>query len=77
MAVIADRLQPGGVLHAATDHADYAEQITEAGDGEPLLVRVASDAALPISVARPTTKYEAKARDAGSPVTEFFWEKRR
>lgn len=76
MAVIADRLQPGGVLHAATDHADYAEQIGEAGDGEPLLTRVAPDAVLPISVARPTTKYEAKARDAGSAVTEFLWEKR-
>ena len=29
LALIADRLRPGGVLHAATDHAGYAEQIAE------------------------------------------------
>ena len=29
IALIADRLRPGGVLHAATDHARYAEQIAE------------------------------------------------
>ena len=31
---------------------------------------------LPISVARPITKYETKARDAGSAVAELLWEKR-
>ena len=40
IALIADRLRPGGVLHAATDHAGYAEQIAEAGDAEPRLRRV-------------------------------------
>lgn len=78
MALIADRLRPGGVLHAATDHADYAEQIAEAGDGEPRLRRVSPAGAgagepLPISVRRPATKYETKARDAGSAVTELIW----
>ncbi|HEX7321721.1 MAG TPA: tRNA (guanosine(46)-N7)-methyltransferase TrmB [Mycobacterium sp.] len=76
VALIADRLRPGGVLHAATDHADYAEQIAAVGDAEPSLRRVAADDQLPISVARPTTKYEAKARAAGSAVTEMLWEKR-
>ncbi|MCV7382925.1 tRNA (guanosine(46)-N7)-methyltransferase TrmB [Mycolicibacter longobardus] len=78
MALIADRLKPGGVLHAATDHADYAVQIAESGDGEPRLRRV-TDAptrtGLPISIARPTTKYEAKGRDAGSVINEFVWER--
>ena len=76
MALIADRLQPGGVLHAATDHADYALQIAESGDGEPGLRRVSGDAessGLPISIARPTTKYEAKGRTAGSVINEFVW----
>ncbi len=73
VALIADRLRPGGVLHVATDHADYAGQIAEVGDAEPLLRRVAPDAALPISTARPTTKYEGKARDVGSAVNEFVW----
>jgi len=73
IALIAARLKPGGVLHAATDHAGYAEQIAEAGDAEPLLRRVPTDEALPLSVARPTTKYETKARHAGSAVTELLW----
>ncbi|MDT5265556.1 MAG: tRNA (guanine-N7-)-methyltransferase, partial [Mycobacterium sp.] len=78
VALIADRLEPGGVLHAATDHAGYAEQIAEVGDAEPLLHRVAVDAVgLPISVSRPVTKYEAKARHAGSAISEFLWEKTR
>jgi tRNA (guanine-N7-)-methyltransferase len=73
VALIADRLRPGGVLHAATDHADYAVQIAEVGDAEPLLRRVHPGEPLPISADRPTTKYETKARHAGSPVTEFLW----
>jgi tRNA (guanine-N7-)-methyltransferase len=75
VALIADRLRPGGVLHAATDHAGYAEQIAEVGDAEPRLSRVAPDAELPISVRRPTTNFEAKAHRAGSVVTEFLWTK--
>jgi tRNA (guanine-N7-)-methyltransferase len=76
VALIADRLVPGGVLHAATDHAGYAEQIAEVGDAEPRLRRVDENAALPISVRRPITKYETKARDAGSAVAELLWKKR-
>lgn len=76
MALIADRLRPGGVLHAATDHAGYAEQIAEVGDAEPRLRRAdPDDPTLPISVVRPITKYETKAQDAGSAVTELLWER--
>lgn len=76
IALIADRLRPGGLLHAATDHAGYAEQIAEAGDAEPLLQRVQPGDQLPISVQRPITKYETKAQHAGSAVTELLWLKR-
>ena len=76
VALIADRLRTGGVLHAATDHPGYAEQIAEVGDAEPRLRRVTSDEALPVSVHRPSTKYETKAHDAGSAVAELLWEKR-
>jgi tRNA (guanine-N7-)-methyltransferase len=76
VALIADRLRPGGVLHAATDHAGYAEQIAEVGDAEPLLRRAEPGELLPISVQRPTTKYEGKAHDAGSAVSELIWVKR-
>ncbi|MCK5755417.1 MAG: tRNA (guanosine(46)-N7)-methyltransferase TrmB, partial [Mycobacterium sp.] len=75
MALIADRLRPGGVLHAATDHLGYAEHIAEVGDAEPRLRRIDRDTAeLPISVARPVTKYERKAL-AGPIVTELLWER--
>lgn len=74
MALIADRLQPGGVLHVATDHAEYAEYIAEVGDAEPRLQRVVGDpTALPISVRRPVTKYEGKARDADRAVADLLW----
>jgi tRNA (guanine-N7-)-methyltransferase len=77
VALIADRLRPGGIFHAATDHAGYAEQIAEVGDAEPLLRRVPRErwVELPISVERPVTKYENKAADAGSAVTELVWER--
>src|ERR1700743_3080662 len=76
VATIADRLRPGGVLHAATDHAGYAEQIAEVGDAEPRLTRVNAGADTPISVVRPVTKYEGKAQVAGRAVTGFLWERR-
>jgi tRNA (guanine-N7-)-methyltransferase len=75
VALIADRLRPGGVLHAATDHAGYAAHIAETGDADPQLRRVQSRTELMISVTRPTTKYETKARHAGSAVTELLWER--
>lgn len=74
MAMIADRLRPGGVVHAATDHMGYAEHIAAVGDAEPRLRRVSMDDDLPISVARPETKYERKAL-AGPVVTELLWER--
>jgi tRNA (guanine-N7-)-methyltransferase len=77
VALLADRLRVGGVFHAATDHAGYAEQIAEVGDAEPRLRRVPPErwAGLPISVQRPVTKYENKAHDAGSAVAELVWER--
>jgi tRNA (guanine-N7-)-methyltransferase len=84
VSLIADRLRPGGVLHAATDHPGYAEQIAGVGDAEPRLSRLPLDRpgvpqAHPgraISVIRPATKYESKAHYAGSAVTELLWERR-
>lgn len=75
VALISSRLRVGGILHAATDHAEYAEQIAEVGDGEPTLRRVSADADLPVSVQRPTTKYEARGLGLGSSITELIWEK--
>jgi tRNA (guanine-N7-)-methyltransferase len=73
--LIADRLQCGGILHVATDHDGYAEQIAAVADGQPRLRRADPGSPSPISVRRPITKYESKAQHAGSPVTELLWRK--
>ncbi|GAA4822187.1 tRNA (guanosine(46)-N7)-methyltransferase TrmB [Tomitella cavernea] len=70
-SLIASRLRPGGVLHVATDHADYAEWITEAGATEPMLRTL--DSTAPISLERPVTKFEGKGLRAGSTITEMIW----
>ncbi|WP_374726647.1 tRNA (guanosine(46)-N7)-methyltransferase TrmB [Nocardia kruczakiae] len=84
MTLIASRLQRGGILHVATDHAGYAEHIAEVGAGEPQLVGLneatGGDAEHPgtdtvIGLERPVTKFESKAHRAGSAITEFIWGK--
>ena len=75
-ALIASRLQPGGVLHVATDHADYAEWIAEVGDAEPGLERLdaRTDARhVPFSLERPVTKFEGKGLREERAITEFVW----
>ncbi len=71
MALIASRLRPGGVLHAATDIADYATTIARAGDGEPTLTRLEGPA--PISLQRPVTKFEGRAVRDEVAITDLVW----
>ncbi|SEL50359.1 tRNA (guanosine(46)-N7)-methyltransferase TrmB [Rhodococcus maanshanensis] len=79
--LIAERLIPGGVLHVATDHAEYAEWIAEAGNAEPLLTPLDWDdlaqgpADSPMTHERPVTKFENKAQQVGRPITELIWGK--
>ncbi|MEE2057033.1 tRNA (guanosine(46)-N7)-methyltransferase TrmB [Rhodococcus artemisiae] len=71
--LIASRLKPGGVLHVATDHAEYAEWILEAGNAEPQLTDVTWES--PVSHERPVTKFEDKAHQVGSHIAEMIWGK--
>lgn len=75
VALIASRLSPGGVLHVATDHAPYAEQVAEVGDAEPMLSRIDFGAPTGMLLQRPVTKFEGRAARAGSAVTELLWSK--
>ncbi|MEU7630241.1 tRNA (guanosine(46)-N7)-methyltransferase TrmB [Nocardia sp. NPDC049220] len=84
VALIANRLKPGGVLHVATDHAGYAEHIYQVGMAEPLFrglnettggVSAEHRATAPIGFERPVTKFEGKAHRAGSAITELIWGK--
>ncbi|MEE2035297.1 tRNA (guanosine(46)-N7)-methyltransferase TrmB [Rhodococcus chondri] len=72
-ALIANRLKPGGVLHVATDHAEYAEAIEVTGNAEPLLTPL--NWSSPISHERPVTKFEDKAHQVGSTIAELIWGK--
>lgn len=71
--LIASRLLPGGVLHIATDHLPYAEQVAEVGDAEPMLRRIGFDSPSTMLLERPVTKFEGRAERAGSAITELLW----
>ncbi|MBT0567490.1 tRNA (guanosine(46)-N7)-methyltransferase TrmB [Williamsia sp. CHRR-6] len=69
LALIADVLIDGGVLHVATDHAEYAEWIAEKLAEQDQLVPLTG--AAPFSLDRPVTKFEGRAEKEGRSVTEF------
>ena len=73
--LMADRLRPGGVLHIATDHADYAEWIAEilATQNPERVHVVPATTGVPISLERPTTKFEGRAEREGREVNEFVY----
>ncbi|WP_258947605.1 tRNA (guanosine(46)-N7)-methyltransferase TrmB [Lentzea californiensis] len=60
VALVASRLEPGGVLHLATDWEQYAEQMLEVCSGERLLTN-AYDGWAPRPDWRPVTKFEQRA----------------
>ncbi|HKU46727.1 MAG TPA: tRNA (guanosine(46)-N7)-methyltransferase TrmB [Burkholderiales bacterium] len=65
-ALAARKLAPGGVLHAATDWPDYAEQM------QAVFSAVLEPAQRGL-VERPVTKFEARGRRLGHPIQEFFF----
>lgn len=64
VALVASRLEPGGVLHLATDWEHYAEQMLEVCSGERLLTNMYDDWA-PRPDWRPVTKFEQRAVTEG------------
>lgn len=74
VALIASRLQPGGVLHCATDWEPYAEQMLQVLSAEPLLANTAGGtgwAARPDY--RPLTKFEARGLRLGHGVRDLVF----
>jgi len=66
------RLRPEGLLHLATDHADYAEAIDAGLRAEPLLENAfAPERFLPEVPGRPPTAYELEWRAEGRAL--YFW----
>jgi tRNA (guanine-N7-)-methyltransferase len=69
---LAQRLAPGGYLHAATDWADYAEYMLATLTAEPLLGNTApAFAQRPES--RPQTKFERRGERLGHPVFDLLF----
>jgi tRNA (guanine-N7-)-methyltransferase len=70
--VLASCLAPGGYLHLATDWEDYAQQMLDVLNQEPLLVNTVPDYA-PRPDHRPLTKFEQRGRKLGHPVWDLVY----
>lgn len=66
---LASHLQPGGVIHIATDWADYASHIFNIVKNSPLKL-LAKDS--PVSHQRPLTKYEKRGLHHGHEIFDIF-----
>ena len=74
-ALAARKLAPGGYVHAATDWAEYAEQMLAVLSAEPLLQNTAADyAARPAY--RPLTKFERRGLGLGHAVRDLLFRRR-
>lgn len=71
LARVADRLQPGGFLHMATDWADYAEWMRSLSDAEPRLENPHGGYA-PDPGDRPETRFERRGRRKGHEVFDLI-----
>ena len=70
-ALAARKLKPGGILHAATDWPEYAEQIAAV-----FLDSQAFDESGCGFAARPVTKFESRGRRLGHPVRDLVFRRR-
>lgn len=69
---LAERLQPGGYLHVATDWEDYAQQVLATLEAEALFANTAAGfAARPAY--RPLTKFEARGMKLGHGVWDLVF----
>jgi tRNA (guanine-N7-)-methyltransferase len=75
VALLASRLQPGGVLHCATDWEPYAAQMLEVLSAEPALQNTAETYA-PRPAYRPMTKFEERGLRLGHGVWDLVFTKR-
>jgi tRNA (guanine-N7-)-methyltransferase len=79
LALVADRLEPGGTVHLATDWAPYAEHMMAVCTAEPLLANVYADEPggwAPRPAWRPLTKFESRAEEVGRPSRDLIFERR-
>ncbi|GAB3992423.1 hypothetical protein GCM10029992_01330 [Glycomyces albus] len=70
-----DLLRPDGVIHCATDIADYAEQMLEVLTADEALENTA-DGFAPRPDHRPVTKFERRGITAGRQIFDLVFRKR-
>lgn len=73
VALVADRLEDGGIFHLATDWEPYAEWMREVLDGCAELQHAGPADALYV---RPTTKFERRGTGLGHSVKDFVYKRR-
>ncbi len=73
--LLASRLAPGGVVHAATDWEEYAAQMLAVLSAEPLLENTAPGYA-PRPEYRPQTKFESRGLRLGHGVWDLVFRRR-
>ena len=74
VGTVAHVLKPGGLLHLATDWADYAEHIAEVmAPCEQFRPLLAEEAAADPFSARPPTKFERRGRRLGHEVWDLYY----
>jgi tRNA (guanine-N7-)-methyltransferase len=74
VALLAEKLKPGGYLHLATDWADYAEQMLAVLSAQPNLANTA-DGYAPRPEYRPLTKFEQRGMRLGHGVWDLIFHK--
>ena len=70
-ALAARKLKVGGILHAATDWPDYADQIAAVLAASEFFEEAESGL-----VRRPVTKFESRGRRLGHPVRDLLFRRR-
>ncbi|MER7009553.1 tRNA (guanosine(46)-N7)-methyltransferase TrmB [Dactylosporangium sp. NPDC000555] len=74
VALMRERLRPGGLLHCATDDAGYAQAMLETLDADPGLAN-RFDGFAPRPDHRPVTKFELRAVRDGRPSFDLMYER--
>jgi tRNA (guanine-N7-)-methyltransferase len=78
VAEMARVLKPGGLLHVATDWADYARHTAEVLAAAPGFESIAASELATESLAkRPPTKFERRGRRLGHDVADLFYRNRK
>jgi tRNA (guanine-N7-)-methyltransferase len=71
VVALVQRLRPGGFVHLATDHADYAAEAQRVLDAEPLL----RGGVIPRPTWRPLTRFEQRGLDEGRHPVDLWYER--